>query len=190
MNNDPKDKETEMTQTETKEAPRFVMGAEVMVHMCDLHGICRPADVMRLMQESATRQLEALGPNRQTLKKRHQAFILSRISVDLPAPLHLFDKAACTTWPCTSGRGAVFERCFEILAGEPGTEDAPVAARAASQWALLDYENRRLLRTEDLPLSFARDETVETAIPLRFRIPRDAVMEEVGLIERRDDNES
>lgn len=154
--------------------PRYSYQGDVMIHMSDADRVCRAADLMRFMQESATRQLEEYGPNVATLRALGRAFILSRISIDFPAVVHTFDTVDCTTWPCASSRGATFDRCFEIFSrGE-------VIARAASQWAFLDYENHRLLRVEDADVYFTRDEAVTTSLPLRFRIPKDAVLSQVG----------
>ena len=156
------------------EHPRFTYDGDIMVHMSDANRVCRAADLMRLMQQSATRQLEELGPNLTTLQSLGRAFILSRISIDFPAPVHTYDRVACTTWPCSSSRGASFDRCFEIFFGE-----IPVA-RAASQWAFLDYQNQKLLRVEDAGVYFTRDENITPSLPLRFRIPKDANLIAVG----------
>ena len=154
--------------------PRFTYDGDIMVHMSDANRICRPADLLRFMQQSATTQLEALGPNLDTLQSRGHAFILSRISMDYLTPAHTFETISCTTWPCSSSHGACFDRHFEIFRG--GT----VIARAASQWALLDYKNHRLLRVGDADVYFTRGEAVSTSLPLRFRIPKDAVLTQVG----------
>ena len=158
------------------ESPRFSYPADIMVHMSDANRVCRAADLMRLMQQSATRQLEVLGPNLDTLQSRGHAFILSRISIDFPTPVHTFDNVLCTTWPCASSRGVMFDRCFEIFCGTEADASAGLAARAASQWAFLDYQNQRLLRVEDADISFTREETATTSLPLRFRIPKDAAL--------------
>ena len=157
--------------------PRFTFSGDIMIHMSDAGRVCRAADLMRFMQESATRQLEALGPNLDTLQSLGRAFILSRISIDFPEPVHTFETVCCTTWPCSSSRGAAFDRYFEIFCGD---DDTRIAARAASQWAFLDYKNQRLLRVEDIDIPFARDETLTPSLPLRFRIPKDAQLTPVG----------
>lgn len=159
------------------EFPRFSYQGDVMVHMSDANRVCRAADLMRFMQQSATSQLEVLGPNLDTLQSRGHAFILSRISIDFPTPVHTFEKVMCTTWPCSSSRGVMFDRCFEIFCGENNTE---IAARAASQWAFLDYKNQKLLRIEDAGIAFTRAETVTPSLPLRFRIPKDTTLLPVG----------
>ena len=156
------------------EFSRFTYDGDVMIHMSDCNRVCRAADLMRFMQDSATRQLEELGPNLDTLQSLGRAFILSRISIDFPAPVHTFDRLQCTTWPCSSSRGACFDRHFEIFCGEK------TAARAASQWAFLDYQNQKLLRVEDAGVYFTRDEVITPSLPLRFRIPKDAALTEVG----------
>ena len=159
------------------EFPRFTYEGDVMVHMSDADRVCRAADLMRFMQESATRQLEDLGPNLDTLQSLGRAFILSRISIDFPEPVHTFETVRCTTWPCATSRGAVFDRHFEIFCGD---DDTRIAARAASQWAFLDYKNQHLLRVEDIGIPFARNEILTPSLPLRFRIPKDAQLTPVG----------
>ena len=159
------------------EFPRFSYQSDVMVHMADANRVCRAADLMRFMQQAATCQLEVFGPDLDTLQSRGHAFILSRIAIDFPSPVHTFEKVVCTTWPCSSSRGMMFDRCFEIFGGETGDR---IAARAASQWALLDYKNQKLLRTDDADVYFTRDEAVTTSLPLRFRIPKDAPLTAVG----------
>lgn len=159
------------------EFPRFTYEGDIMIHMSDAGRVCRAADLMRFMQESATRQLEALGPNLDTLLSLGRAFILSRISIDFPEPVHTFETVRCTTWPCATSRGAVFDRHFEIFCGD---SDTRIAARAASQWAFLDYKNQHLLRVEDIGIPFVRKETVTPSLPLRFRIPKDAALTPVG----------
>ncbi len=156
------------------EYSRFTYDGDIMIHMSDANRVCRAADLMRFMQESATRQLEALGPNLDTLQSLGRAFILSRISIDFPSPVHTFEKVRCTTWPCSSSHGATFDRHFEIFCGE-----TPVAC-AASQWAFLDYKNQKLLRVEDADVYFTRNEVVTPTLPLRFRIPKDANLIPVG----------
>jgi len=156
------------------EYSRFTYEGDVMVHMSDDNRVCRAADLMRFMQETATRQLEVLGPNLTTLQSQGRAFIMSRIAIDFPEPIYTFDAVQCTTWPCASSRGACFDRHFEVFCGEK------TAARAASQWAFLDYKNQKLLRVEDADVYFTRDEIVTTTLPLRFRIPKDAPLTTVG----------
>lgn len=156
------------------EAPRFELDFPVRLHMTDTSGLCRAADMMRFMQETAIMQLEHYGPNLAEQQKNGQTFVLSRISIDFPVPVTHFDVIRAATWPCTTSRGVCFDRHF--ILSRAGTE----VAAAASQWAFLDVGQHRFLRAEDCDLSFARDETVKTSIPPRFRIPKDAVLVPVG----------
>lgn len=159
------------------EFPRFSYQSDVMVHMADANRVCRAADLMRFMQQAATRQLEVLGPNLDTMQSRGHAFIMSRISIDFPAPVHTFETVECTTWPCASSRGVIFDRCYEIVSSG---DSSRIAARAVSQWALLDSKNQKLLRVEDAGIAYVREESVTTSLPLRFRIPKDAALTAVG----------
>ena len=158
----------------SEEYPRFELEFPIRMHMTDDRGFCRAAEMMRFMQETATMQLEQYGPDYATLCSRGQAFIMSRISIDFPEPVRYFDVLRSTSWPCASSRGACFDRDFVIYHGE--TE----AAVAASQWAFLDVREHKLLRVEACDIAFTREEQVTTTLPLRFRIPKDAVLETLG----------
>ncbi len=160
------------------EAPirRYREAFPVRIHMTDENGHCRPGDMMRFMQEAAIMQLEHNHPTHAELSAKGRAFILSRISIDFFAPVPYFHTVEAETWPCSSSRGATFDRHFVLHADNGAT----IAAQAASQWALLDMENKRLLRVEDCEIPFTDDAAVTPSIPLRFRIPKDAVLEEVG----------
>ncbi len=144
--------------------------------MTDEAGYCRAADMMRFMQEAAIMQLEQSGPTHASLSEKGQAFILSRISVDFPVPVPYFETVEAETWPCSTSRGAAFDRHFRIW-----KNGDCLAAQAASQWALCDVVNRRILRVEDTEIPYTDDTVVTPSLPLRFRIPRDAVLDAVGM---------
>ncbi len=170
------------------ETPRFVLPSAVRMHMTDVTGSCRAADLMRLMQEAATLQSEQYHLTRKELVSRGQAFILSRFSIDFPSCVRYFEQLDTETWPCTSSRGVAFDRCFEIKRASARVSDTeqeepdlrlPVA-RAVSQWALVDYINHKLIRVEDAAITFTREESVTPSIPLRFRIPKAAQFRDIG----------
>lgn len=152
---------------------------EVNAHMTDADGICRASEVLRLLQEAANRQLEHRGPTEADLRAQGRAFLLSRISVSILRPLRAYEKVVTASWPCPSSRGFSFDRNYALDLLAPDGSRTP-AACAVSQWALIGTADKKLLRVEDGGVDYVHDEAVSAALPLRFRIPRDAVLTEVG----------
>lgn len=148
---------------------------ETNVHMTDAGGNCRASEILRLMQEAANRQLEHRGPTMAELRAQGRAFILSRISVDIHRTVAAYEHLDSVSWPCSTSRGASFDRCYRLV-----DEKGAAAAQASSQWALLDVESRRLIRYENSGVDYADDDQTQVTIPLRFRIPKDAELIEVG----------
>ena len=160
---------------------QFTQEFEITTHMTDFQEICKAAELLRFMQESAVRQLDVRGPSQKYLLETGRAFILSRITMDFYRPLHYYDRVKAITWPCSSSRGVTFDRKYRmVMAGD----DTPIAA-ASSQWAMVSIADHRLQRYEDTELTYSCDETVEVSIPLRFRIPKDAAFTEVNKMEVR-----
>lgn len=142
----------------------------VTCQMTDRFGFCRLSDTLRFLQEAAAEQLELCGPDEKTLSEQHRAFFLSRISVELDAPLLRGEKVLSETWPCASSRGYAFDRCYRLT---KAGENVP-AVRAVSQWAMISTDDRRLVRVEDSGFFYSRDEVLTVSVPLRFRLPKNA----------------
>ncbi len=157
---------------------RYEEEFEVTAHMTDADDVCRASEILRFLQEAANRQLEHFGPTAAQLYEQKRAFFLSRISIDIERPLHAYDRVLANSWPCTSSHGAVFDRDYALFHKTP--DRVIPAASAVSQWALVDVDTRKLLRVEDSEIFYACADTVSVSIPLRFRIPKDAVLEDAG----------
>ncbi len=157
----------------TENNSRFTVPYTVYLHMTDKNGRCHAGDLLRLMQDCATLQLEHLGPTMAEMRDAQRVFVLTRISLDIRHPFAPYEELRAQTWPCSSSRGAVFDRDFLLHTKNGGEEISDAAVVGASQWALLDIAHGRLLRVDDMEIPFARDEKVQTSIPLRFRIPKE-----------------
>ncbi len=149
----------------------------VTTHMTDAAGICRASDAIRFIQEAAAMQLEEREPSVTTLNARGQAFVLSRISVDFPHPMHAYERGTVSTWPCPS-KGYVFDRCYTCEVH--GLDGSYPTVSAAAQWALIHAEAHTLVRVEDAEVYYTCEERITPSIPLRFRIPKDTPLSKVG----------
>lgn len=154
-------------------APRYHAPFTVSAHDTDANGICRASCILRYLQEAANLQLYHLGPTPKELENPPRAFVLSRLSMDILEPLKDYDTGSATTWPLPS-RGVCFDRHYELLCG------GRPAARAVTQWALLDVTEKKLLHVDDVNIDYIRNEQMQVTLPIRFRIPKTVRMELAG----------
>ena len=143
-------------------------------HDTDANREVHPSGVLTFMQETGNRQFQTAGRPLDAIRdEQGVGFILSRIAIDMLAPIHAYEDILVETFTCPS-RGFTFPRGFEIKRG------GRVVARAASQWALVRVKDRSLVRAEEFPLDFGDEPELQTEMPLRFRIPRELAWEQVG----------
>ena len=143
-------------------------------HDTDANREVHPSGVLMFMQETANRQFEAAGRPLDGIRdEQGVGFILSRIAIEITEPIHAYEDIEVETFTC-KGRGFTFPRGFEIK------RNGKTLARAMSQWALVRVADKSLVKAEDFPLSFGDEAELAMEMPLRFRIPRDVVWEQVG----------
>ena len=119
----------------------FSFPITVDVHDVDYNGACRPSSLLRYIQSSAQMQLNEHGMSYNELyENRHRAFLLSKITVEFYDEVREGDRLVAETFPVPS-RGYSFLRCYQLW------RDERIIGRAISAWALIDTEERRLIRT-------------------------------------------
>ena len=123
----------------------YRMKTEVDVHDVDFNGVAKTSSIMKYIQSAAQCQLTEGGMSYDNLKKSNRAFILSRVKLEILKPLCAHTPLTAVTYPCES-RGYSFLRCYQLESG------GDVVARAISVWALIDTENRSLVRVNDFNL--------------------------------------
>ncbi|MBE6636008.1 MAG: hypothetical protein E7617_07420 [Ruminococcaceae bacterium] len=136
---------------------------DVDVHDLDFNGVCRLSSLMRYIQSTAELQLADNGMSYDVLKDSKKAFILSKIKLEFYASVGAEETVNVQTFPCIS-RGYGFIRCYGIYRGEE------VIGRAISVWALVDTENRSLIRVSDFDLKLETYDPWNMSID-RFRLP-------------------
>ncbi len=126
------------------------------------------------MQEAAHMHMTSYPPSPEQLRDEHgRVFVLSRASVSVLRTLSACEEIEVTTWASPT-HGASFPRSVEISSG------GETVARISSVWALVDTLNHGICRPEDYPCTYTTEPPLETALPIRFRIPRDTQFELVG----------
>ncbi len=125
------------------------------------------------MQEAAYCHMYFYPPTLDDLRAQNKAFIVSRLSMSIYAPLRACEEITVQTWACESS-GASFPRCARILRGDE------VVAELSSVWALIDLEKRTILRADAYEASYTCEEPIELDLPSRVRVPRDTELTLVG----------
>lgn len=123
----------------------YRINTEVDVHDVDYNGIAKTSSILRYIQTAAQSQLTDNGMSYDKLKEEGRAFILSRLKLEVLKPLRAYTPLTAISYPCES-RGFSFLRCYELEC------DKEIVARAISAWALVDINNRSLVRVNDFNL--------------------------------------
>ena len=142
----------------------------VDIHDVDFNGVARASSLMKYIQSAAQTQLTENGMSYDVLKSRNRAFILSKIRMEFSETVRAYEPITAITFPCTS-RGYSFIRCYKLK------RDGRTIGRAVSAWALVNTENRSLVRINDFDLGLETYEPLD--LPLnRIVIPQG--IKEVG----------
>lgn len=130
--------------------------------------LARPAVLDEFMQELAGNHFSALGYDDNKMHfEDHKAFIISRMTVELYRTVPVAAELDAYTW-ISAGKAANFPRNYEIQ------YEGEVAARGLSSWALVDTENKKLIRVKDFPFGVgSEEEKAVLGIPEKFRTPKD-----------------
>ena len=136
---------------------------EVDVHDVDFNGVCRASALMKYIQSTAQMQLTENGMSYENLKSNKRAFIISKIRLEFYETVRTYDKLEAVTFPCAS-KGYSFIRCYGLY------RDGKVIGRAISIWALIDTENRSLVRVGDFDLKLPTYDAWDLALS-HIRMP-------------------
>ncbi len=129
------------------------------------NGAVRPAALLRYFQEAINLQMYDNPPSTEGLFENGQAFILSRTSMELYIDLAVYDEIEVVTWANTS-RGATFARSAQIF------KNSELAVDITTTWALVDMNERRLVRVKDAVLGIGTlDELPKLGLPEKVRFP-------------------
>lgn len=147
---------------------------KVKFHDTGADEVASVSTIFKYIQEAALCQLNSQHPSYKELFEQKKAFVLSSIRLEMHAPIFAYDEIISRSWACPS-RGLNFVRCYEI------ERDGEIICEAASSWALVSTEEKRLYTVEDIDTSaYYMDEPVTTERPVRVRIPSALPMSLVG----------
>ena len=143
-------------------------------HDTDDENEVRPARMLEYMQETCNLQFLAAGhPLNEMHRDDHMGFLLSRIALSFDRPVHAYEEIRVETFAAES-RGVSYGRCFRVMRG------GEQVACATSTWALARTDTHEMIRVSDCPVDLGAEPMLDCPVPLRFRIPQDAALSEVG----------
>ena len=146
---------------------RYTENYEVTCHDVDVNNNIKPSLILRYMQETANHQMRDRKPSYYDLFFAGKSFIVTRVTIEIFAQLHQYDKIQVDTWNCPA-KGVTFLRCYEIRRGDE------TVARAYSVWAVTDHETGKLCRVSEVDISnYEIEDALDMTLPTRFRLPRD-----------------
>ena len=147
---------------------------KVKWHDTDASRRVRPSKILEYMQETAN--LQFVRHNKDLDKERDEsgvAFILSKMCLDIHAPVYAYENIEVETFTCHS-QGFSFNRCFRIL------REGEVVAEALSVWALVNIRTGKLLRADEYDVGFENEPTLTLTSPARIKMPQRDAFFEVG----------
>ena len=155
----------------------MIYGEEYTVrwHDTDTGNEIRPARMLEYMQETCNRQFLAAGhPLNEMHRDDHMGFLLSRLALSFDRPVRAYEKIRVETCATSDSRGVSFGRYFRVTRG------GETVARATSTWALARTDTHEMIRVSDCPVDLGAEPSGDCPVALRFRIPGDITLDEVG----------
>ncbi len=142
-------------------------------HDIDMNGVATPSSVLRYLQETANLEHFRHGPTTDELRRDGKAFIVNKLCINYYRPLHVYDEITVESWLCKT-RVMTFLRCGRIFRGDV------LVAELTTYWALVDINNHKLLRADDIKLGFGYDEPLMMETPPRILLPQDLMLSLAG----------
>lgn len=152
---------------------KYTRNIKVEWYDTDASRTVSPSRMMVYMMETANMQCDQYGFGLDNLRdQKSLGFILGGIQANFIAPLHTGDEITVHTW-CKPARGYSFMRYFQI------TKQGQIVAEAASTWALLDINNKTMVRgDESYDCFFPYDEPLDAShLPRRARASKKELIE-------------
>ena len=146
---------------------KFSEKIEINSYDVDMHGIMRPTALMARLEEIGSHQMVQYPPSNDDLRKEGKGFILSRLVMSIHKDIREGSEAIGETW-ATDSRGLSFNRCYTLWL------DGEIVAKVYTVWALLDINEKKLIRVEEYPMQIggAAEPPFEMDLPLRVRMPK------------------
>lgn len=153
---------------------RYIKEFEVSSHDVDINDHIKPSSLQRYMMETGMCQMRDRKPTYGELFHKDQAFILTRVTIEIFHQIKQFKPIKVQTWNCPA-KGVTFTRCFEVFC-----EDR-LMARAHTVWAVASPTTGKLWKSSEVDISnYESEAALDMTLPTRLRIPKDLELESIG----------
>lgn len=154
---------------------RYTKCFEVSTHDVDVHNRIKPSSLQRYMMETAMHQMKDRKPSYGDLFEKDQAFILTRLTIEIFHQIRQYSTIEVQTWNCPA-KGVTFLRCFEVYCQDE------LMARGHSVWGVASPTTGKLWKSSEVDISsFETEAVLEMELPTRLRFPKELAFEEVGV---------
>ena len=103
------------------------------------NAFARISSLFRIFQKAACDDCDSTGMTYEVLRDNNIAFVLTKMTLEIYENIEMYDKLLVTAKP-RGCRGASFLRDYELK------KDGKILARCCSEWVIIDFEKRRILR--------------------------------------------
>lgn len=153
---------------------RYTKEFEVSSHDVDVNNHIKPSSLQRFMMETAMCQMRDRKPAYSELFAQDQAFILTRVTIEIMHQIQQFTEIKVQTWNCPA-KGVTFNRCFEVYC-----EDV-LMARAHTVWGVASPSTGKLWKSDQVDISnYESEVALDMALPTRVRFPKNLPFQPVG----------
>ena len=153
---------------------RYRKSFYVSSHDVDVNNHIKPSSLQRFMMEAAMSQMKERGPSYGELFAMDQAFILTRVTIEIYAQIEQFTEIDVETWNCPA-KGVTFNRCFMVYCG------GKLMARAHTVWGVTSTKTGKLWKSNEVDISnYESEEELIMMLPTRLRFSKDLNFAPVG----------
>ena len=153
---------------------RYTKEFEVSSHDVDVNNHIKPSSLQRYMMETGMCQMRDRKPTYGELFAKDQAFILTRVTIEIFHQIQQFQTIEVQTWNCPA-KGVTFNRCFEVYC------ENQLMARAHTVWAVVSPVSGKLWRSSEVDISnYESEEALDMVLPTRLRMPKDLELQSIG----------
>ena len=153
---------------------RYIKEFEVSSHDVDINDHIKPSSLQRYMMETGMCQMRDRKPTYGELFHKDQAFILTRVTIEIFHQIKQFKPIKVQTWNCPA-KGVTFTRCFEVFCKDR------LMARAHTVWAVASPTTGKLWKSSEVDISnYESEAALDMTLPTRLRMPKDLELESIG----------
>jgi acyl-ACP thioesterase len=128
---------------------------KIIFNDVDSSGLITPFAVFNYFQDAAEAHAERIGVGREVLLNNNCVWVLSRMSVLIEKRPRFGADIVLRSWP----RG--FDRLFCVRDYDIADSSGAIIVRARSGWLVVDWEKRRPLRPQSLPVDIPVNEGLD-----------------------------